>query len=188
MLTWLFSPIAYYDGDLSKANGSVTYEMPVEFRNGNVSFTDYTFTGGEKNGKMTGGIGQLVDGEVGLASLESKEGRFPWVGWSSSSDTEIIFTFSELREIYSVTIHTLLSYNGSIKVASFGSVEVSVSSNRQQWTTFTDTTFRSANMTVSTLMPSGPPQGRYVRVQLKDTVGSGVVLVSEVSFDSRVGM
>ena len=153
-----------------------------------MSYADFLYNGSEGSGGMLmGGVGQLVDGVKGTAALDVDEGRFPWVGWAMPPQ-QVIFDFGSLQQFGSVTVHAYLNSSG---VAWFGTVEVSISQNKEQWNTFsfgTDGLQGPQDITIPTQMESGNVvEGRYVRLSFSDTQGSGPMLISEVSFNSIIG-
>ncbi len=169
-------------------NGPVSYEVPRPFEDTSVSYADFLYNGSEgSEGMLTGGVGQLVDGVKGRAALDTDERRFPWVGWGTPPQ-QIIFAFDRLQWFGSVTVHAYLNSPGVMR---FGTVEVSISQNREQWNTFsfgTDGLQGPQDIMIPTQMNSGNVvEGRYVRLIFSDTQGSGPMLISEVSFNSTAG-
>ena len=162
--------------------------MPLPLENTSVSYADFLYNGSEGSGGMlTGGVGQLVDGVKGTAALDTDKGRFPWVGWAMPPQ-QIIFEFGSLQQFGSVTVHAYLNSPG---VTWFGTVEVSISQNKEQWSTFsfgTDGLQGPQDITIPTQMNDGVAvEGRYVRLIFSGSQGSGPMLISEVSFNSTVG-
>ena len=168
-------------------NGTVSYEMPLPFENNTVSYTDFLYNGSEDSGMLRGGRGQLVDGVTGTATLDTNEGRFPWVGWSTPLE-EIIFDFGSLHQFGSVSVH---AYFNSLGVRWFSTIEVAISQNMEQWNAFSrqlNDLQGPQNVMVPTVMTAGSTvEGRYVRLRFDNFQGSGLMLISEVSFDSTVG-
>ena len=180
--------ISFTDNVRFNSNGPVSYEMPRTFENASVSYADFLYNGSEGSGGMlTGGVGQLVDRVKGTAALDTDEGRFPWVGWATPLQ-QIIFEFDRLQWFGSVTVHAYLNSSG---VTWFGTVEVSISQNIEQWNTFSfgiDGLQGPQDIIIPIQMNSGNVvEGRYVRLIFSDTQGSGPVLISEVSFNSIIG-
>ena len=109
------------------------------------------------------------------------------MGWATPPQ-QIIFEFDSLQQFGSVTVH---AYMNSPGVTWFGSVEVSISQDKEQWNTFsfeTDDRQGPQDITIQTQMDSGiAVEGRYVRLIFGNTQGSGPMLISEVSFNSTVG-
>lgn len=95
-------------------DGLISYDMRQGDRRGSdMEFFDFTYDGSISDGRLTGGLGQLADYEIGDANfrLDSQNlGRkgYEWVGWrndsvslSSSSviaspPVEIIFRFDQV--------------------------------------------------------------------------------------------
>ena len=162
--------------------------MPRPLENTSLSYADFLYNGSEGSGGMLmGGVGQLVDGVKGTALLDTDEGRFPWVGWATPPQ-QIIFEFGSLQWFGSVTVHAYLNSPG---VTWFGTVEVFISQNKEQWSTFsfgTDGLQGPQDIIIPTQMKDGVAvEGRYVRLIFSDTQGSGPMLISEVSFNTTVG-
>ena len=184
----LLTLISFTDNVKFSPNGPVSYEMPRPLEDTSVSYADFLYNGSEGSGGMlTGGVGQLVDGVKGTAALDTDEERFPWVGWATRPQ-QIIFEFGRLQWFGSVTVHAYLNSPG---VTWFGTVEVSVSQNKEQWNTFsfkTEGLQGPQDIMIPTQINSGiAVEGRYVRLIFSDTQGSGPMLISEVSFNSTAG-
>ena len=182
-------PSHFTDNVRFSANGPVSYDMPRPLENASVSYADFLYNGSESSGgKLTRGVGQLVDGVKGTALLDTDERRFPWVGWATPPQ-QILFEFDRRHWFGSVTVHVYLNSPG---VTWFGTVEVSISRNKEQWNTVsfgTDGLQGPQDISIPTQMNSGiPVEGRYVRLIFSDTQGSGPMLISEVSFNSTIGM
>ena len=168
-------------------SGPVSYEVPLPFENNTVSYTDFLYSGSEGSGMLRGGVGQLVDGVTGTATLDTNEGRFPWVGWSTPLE-EIIFDFGSLHQFSSVSVHAYFNSSG---VRWFSTIEVAISQNMEQWNAFSrqlNDLRGPQNVMVPTVMTAGSTvEGRYVRLRFDNFQGSGLMLISEVSFDSTAG-
>ena len=168
-------------------NGPVSYEVPLPFENNTVSYNDFLYSGNEDSGMLRGGVGQLVDGVTGTATLDTNEGRFPWVGWSTLLE-EIIFDFGSLHQFGSVLVH---AYFNSLGVRWFSTIEVAISQNMEQWNAFPrqlNDLHGPQNVMVPTVMTAGSTvEGRYVRLRFDNFQGSGLMLISEVSFNSTAG-
>ena len=91
-----------------------------------MEFFDFTYDGSVKDGLLSGGLGQLVDYEVGEANFRldgQNLGRkgYEWVGWrndstgsTASKPVEIVFRFDQvdlltLGIINLIFIHLLVS-------------------------------------------------------------------------------
>ena len=101
---------------------------------------------------------------------------------------EIIFDFSSPHQFGSVSVH---AYFNSLGVRWFSSIEVAISQNMEQWNAFSrqlNDLRGPQNVMVPTVMTAGNTvEGRYVRLRFDNFQGSGLMLISEVSFDSTVG-
>ena len=161
--------------------------MPLPFENNTVSYADFLYSGSEDSGMLRGGVGQLVDGVTGTLTLDTNERRFPWVGWTTPLE-EIIFDFGSLHQFGSVSVH---SYFNSLGVRWFNTIEVAISQNMEQWNAFSrqlNDLRGPQNAMVPTVMTAGSTvEGRYVRLRFDNFQGSGLMLISEVSFDSTAG-
>ena len=193
---WIFSPIStcsshfspFTDNVRFNPNGPISYDMPRPWEEPSVSYADFLYNGSEGSGGMlTGGVGQLVDGVKGTAALDTDKGRFPWVGWVTPPQ-QIIFDFGSLQQFGSVMVHAYLNSPG---VTWFGTIEVFISQNKEQWNMFsfvTDGLQGPQDIIMPIQLESGNVvEGRYVRLIFSDTQGSGPMLISEVSFNSIIG-
>ena len=181
-------PWPFTDNVRFSGNGPVNYEIPQPFENIAVSYANFLYSSHEDSeGVLRGGVGQLVDGMKGTVDLDADEGRFPWVGWATPPQ-QIIFEFGALRQFHTVAVHTFLNSSG---VASFETVEVSISQTKEHWTNFSlrITGLRGPQeATAVTLMNEGAAVvGRYARLTFDGFQNSGLMLISEVSFVSSNG-
>jgi len=79
---------------LAVTDSLVAYSMPQgDRRGGGVELYDYTYDGNvTEDGRLSGGLGQLVDGEEGqsnfrLDPLERGVRGYEWIGWKNDSFT-----------------------------------------------------------------------------------------------------
>jgi hypothetical protein len=84
---------------------------------------DYTYDGMRlRNGQLSGGLGQLVDGVKGPDSFSFNNG-FEWVGWKSmNGDVVIEFTFKTLRNFTGALFHSNNLFSAGVEV--FQAVDV----------------------------------------------------------------
>ena len=71
------------------ADGIVSYDMPQGQRRGkDVELHDATYDGDTDGNVLSGGLGQLVDGELGHSNFKldlDNIGINPWIGWKNDS-------------------------------------------------------------------------------------------------------
>ena len=109
------------------------------------------------------------------------------MGWTTPLE-EIIFDFGSLHQFGSISVH---AYFNSLGVRWFNNIEVAISQNMEQWNAFSpelNDLRGPQNVMVPTVVADGSiAEGRYVRLRFDNFQGSGLMLISEVSFDSTAG-
>ena len=89
-------------------SGILSYSMSQgESRGSEVDLYDLTYDGTEMNHYLSGGLGQLVDGDLGTWNFrldleQTGHKGYQWIGWRNDSlnadPIDIIFSFDELRK------------------------------------------------------------------------------------------
>ena len=100
-------------------------------RGSEVEFFDFTYDGDVVDGQLSGGLGQLVDGDEGAANfrLDSQNvGRrgYEWVAWKTTEGArpadadpvEILFRLDAVRSLRAVRVHCNNAFGRDIGVFS----------------------------------------------------------------------
>lgn len=91
-----------------------------------VDFFDFSYDGEVSQNRLSEGLGQLVDFEVGDASFRMDRyniGRkgYEWVGWKNDSvaesPVEIVFDFQDVMQFTSLELHCSNLFTKEIKVS-----------------------------------------------------------------------
>lgn len=137
---------------------------------------------------LTGGVGELVDGTIGLPDYAGNSGANadPYVGWHTINPA-ITFSFSKAASFDSLQLFT--SNIGTNGVFLPASVTVEYSLDKANWataTTFTPSTSQQNNSqtTLLTISNLGISNAQFLRVTAnrKDNTSANWVLLSEVKF------
>ncbi|ESO96071.1 hypothetical protein LOTGIDRAFT_116145 [Lottia gigantea] len=106
-------------------DGLVSYDMPQGSKRGNeVDLYDFTYDG-MIHERLSGGLGQLTDGEEGdtnfrLDSLGLGMKGYEWVGWKNETGKtkpiEIIFKFDTVRNFSGLSLHCNNHYSKDVRV------------------------------------------------------------------------
>lgn len=105
-----------------------------QIRGSELNLFDFTYDGQNKNSYLSGGLGQLVDGEEGYSNFRldnqgiGKKG-YEWVGWRNDSSIEpisIIFEFDHVRNFSSVRVFSNNMFTKSIRVFSMAKLYFSL--------------------------------------------------------------
>ena len=106
-------------------DGTVSYAVRQGESRGDVDLTDLTYDGVSVNGQLSGGLGQLTDGEQGQSNFRvDRPGLntkgYEWVGWRAeavdSSAVEMAFRFDGVRNFSAVHIHANNLYSREVRV------------------------------------------------------------------------
>ena len=108
------------------AEGTVSYDMPQGEKRNDVDLEDETYDGGLDSGFLSGGLGQLTDGEQGPSNFRldrfsrGKKG-YDWVGWRNESfpatgAVDIDFRFDAVRNFTAVQLHCNNMYTKDVRV------------------------------------------------------------------------
>ncbi|KAK8724801.1 hypothetical protein OTU49_010926 [Cherax quadricarinatus] len=174
--------------------GLVSYTMPDgDPRGGDYNLRDLTYDGSRKGGWLSGGLGQLSDGETGHTNFRVDalgRGRgYEWVGWKNDSrqtqPVEISFEFDSVRNFSAVHIYANNFFTKDTQVFSRARVLFSVGGehyNMQPAVEFeyvVDRIFEHArNVTIRLHNVAA----KYIKLQLFFSLRW--ILISEVAFDS----
>ena len=174
------------------SDGILSYSMHQGHTRGSeLTLVDYTYDGINKNGYLSGGLGQLVDGEEGYTNFRldnqglGKKG-YEWVGWKNDSSTEpvsIIFEFDHVRNFSSVRVFCNNMFMKSIRVFSMAKLYFSMDGkkfgNLVQLPILKDSLVEYARPIV---IPIPHKVGKYVKMDLY--FEARWIMISEVKFKS----
>ncbi|XP_021937561.1 discoidin domain-containing receptor 2 isoform X4 [Zootermopsis nevadensis] len=177
--------------------GLLSYSMPQGVQRGTeVDLSDRTYDGREESGYLSGGLGQLVDGQKGQdifrLDLKGHGKGYEWVGWRNDTvgmaghPVEIVFEFDRVRNFSAMYLHTNNLFSKDVQVFSHAKVHFSIGGHQF----FGEPVFFSYMPDVimeharNVTIKLHNRVGRYVRLQLY--FAAKWIMVSEVSFDSVV--
>ena len=176
-------------------------------RSPEIDLSDATYDGIVIDNRLTGGLGQLTDGEEGVLNfrldMRNRGSKgYEWIGWRAAADAiatsfvEISFRFDALRNFSAVRFHANNMFTKEIRV--FRSALVSFSSRDVGHSRLAELdsdepiSFEYSRDTVM-------EYARTVSIPLENRIGSEVnvrlqfdarwIMISEVQFDSgeRIG-
>jgi Discoidin domain-containing receptor 1/2, DS-like domain len=171
----------------------ITYEMPNgggTAHGGGWNFWDELYDGDGDNtvdgDLLSGGLGQLTDGVVGLDNWQTDLGNgiaYEWIGWWSGFNPTITFDFGAVIDFETIEIHVNNSANGSVGM--FWHADLSFSSDGLD---FGDDLLYTADNDVLSdpsarfIVIDIPRSAQYVRVALDHRPGMYWLFLSEVRF------
>ncbi|KAJ8668389.1 hypothetical protein QAD02_010052 [Eretmocerus hayati] len=151
---------------------------------GGANVEDLSYDGDEKDGIMSGGLGQLTDGLLGdTREIYSASGSTNWIGWPLKQSIELLFEFEEPREFDNCSLHVAHVPRRDIEV--FSSIQAWFSFDGKEYYTHTQKMAISNDFRSNSGMVTVPLQmkaGRFVRLQIKPR--AKWLLMSEVIFGS----
>ncbi|KAK8724804.1 hypothetical protein OTU49_010927 [Cherax quadricarinatus] len=174
--------------------GLVSYTMPDgDPRGGDYNLRDLTYDGSRKGGWLSGGLGQLSDGETGHTNFRVDalgRGRgYEWVGWKNDSRhtqmVEITFEFDSIRNFSAVHIYANNFFTKDTQVFSRARVLFSVGGEHYhvqpavEFEYVVDRIFEHARNVTIRLHNAA---AKFVKLQLYFSLKW--ILISEVAFDS----
>jgi discoidin domain receptor family protein 2 len=188
-------------------DGTVSYSMRQgEQRSHDVDLSDATYDGMIINGQLSGGLGQLTDGQHGQSNFRVDRLGFgakgyEWVGWRNDSFEDpsgavsIVFRFDAVRNFSVVKLHVNNMFTKDVRVfrlarLTFSGGGESLSSVEDQPSPSLDTIeyvyLRDAVMETA----------RFVSIPLENRIGNEVqlklffdarwLMISEVQFESEL--
>ncbi|XP_066987303.1 discoidin domain-containing receptor 2-like [Macrobrachium rosenbergii] len=175
-------------------DGLVSYSMPDgDVRGGGGALRDLTYDGSRKDGYLTGGLGQLTDGETGHTNFRvdalGKGRGYEWVGWKNDTrgkkPIEIVFEFDTFRNFSTLHIYANNFFTKDTQVFSHARVLFSAGGKYYHvlpsvdYEYVVDRIFENArNVTINLHNMAG----KYVKLQLFFSLRW--MMISEVAFDS----
>lgn len=174
--------------------------MPQGERRGHdVDLYDVTYDGHAMDGgrRLTGGLGQLTDGELGQSNFRvDRYGTrgYEWIGWRRRDDpgdhadfVELSFRFDALRNFSGVSFHANNQFSRDVRV--FRAARLTFSGGGRDWTVS-----RSGTVNYAYLRDDVIEYARMVPVSVQHEVGDQVtvrlyfdakwIMISEVQFES----
>ena len=182
------------------SDGIIAYSMRQGDRRGTyVKFFDFTYDGDVVDGRLTGGLGQLVDGVEGVPNFRldvHNVGRrgYEWVAWkaagarpSDADPVEIVFRLDAVRSLAAVRVHCNNAFGRDVSVFAAAELHFSVGG-----TVFD---VRSAPVFYAAARDAVVEQPRYVTVPVQPARVARFVrllmhfdrrwiMISEVHFDT----
>jgi len=177
--------------------------MPQGERRGHdVDLFDATYDGHTTDGgrRLTGGLGQLTDGELGQSNFRvDRYGTrgYEWIGWRRRDEpldrtdfVELSFRFDALRNFSGVSFHANNQFSRDVRVFRAARLTFSSGGGRDS------TTSRSGTVNYAYLKDDVIEYARMVPVPLKHEIGDHVtvrlyfearwIMISEVQFTSGI--
>ncbi|XP_051161939.1 discoidin domain-containing receptor tyrosine kinase B [Leptopilina boulardi] len=177
--------------------GLVSYSMPQGIQRGSeVDLTDRTYDGQEDAGYLSGGLGQLVDGQKGPDNFRldvNGNGKgYEWVGWRNDTwnvlekPVEITFEFDYVRNFTSMHLHTNNFFTKDVQVFSHAKVYLSGEASQftgepVQFSYMPDLVLEQARDVTIKLHSRA---GRFLKLQLY--FAARWIMLSEVIFESVI--
>jgi len=175
-------------------DGTVSYSMNQgDRRSSDIDLFDLTYDGINKDNFLSGGLGQLTDGDEGKANfrLDPKNlgiKGYEWVGWKNDSSpgghVELTFTFDGVRNFTVLQLHCNNMYTKDVRVFRMARVYFSVGGvvYAQEPIEYPYMKDSSIEYERPVFVPLGNRVGRFVKLQL--FFESRWMMISEVQFES----
>ncbi|XP_031776700.1 discoidin domain-containing receptor 2 isoform X2 [Nasonia vitripennis] len=178
--------------------GLASYSMPQGvLRGSELDLTDRTYDGVEEDGLLSGGLGQLADGQKGADNffrldVNGNGKGYEWVGWRNDTPNmlgqpvEITFEFDYGRNFTAMHLHTSNFFTKDVQVFSHAKVYFSSTSSLfngepVHFSYIPDLMFEQARDVTIKLHSRA---GRFIKLQLY--FAAHWIMLSEVSFESVV--
>ncbi|XP_003702400.1 discoidin domain-containing receptor 2 [Megachile rotundata] len=177
--------------------GLVSYSMPQGIKRGSeVDLSDRTYDGKEEGGYLSGGLGQLVDGQRGPDNFRldvSGNGKgYEWVGWRNDTPSmlgrpvEITFEFDYSRNFTAIHLHMNNYFTKDVQVFSYAKVYLGAGGNQfngepVHFSYIPDLVLEQARDVTIKLHSRA---GRFLKLQLY--FAARWIMLSEVIFESVI--
>ncbi|XP_018048990.1 PREDICTED: discoidin domain-containing receptor 2-like [Atta colombica] len=181
----------------SWTKGLVSYSMPQGIKRGSeVDLSDRTYDGREEAGYLSGGLGQLVDGQKGPDNFRldvSGNGKgYEWVGWRNDTPNmlgrpvEITFEFDYSRNFTAIHLHMNNYFTKDVQVFSYAKVYLGTGGNQftgepVHFSYIPDQVLEQAREVTIKLHSRA---GRFLKLQLY--FAARWIMLSEVIFESVI--
>ncbi|CAH1786141.1 unnamed protein product [Owenia fusiformis] len=175
-------------------DGVVSYDMPQGQRRGSeVDLLDFTYDGLIKDNYLSGGLGQLTDGDEGESNFRLDRhslGRkgYGWIGWRNDSTTmkpiTIKFTFDTVRNFTEIRLHCNNMFSKDVRVFRTAMIYFSVGGEYFQpepakFTFMKDELMEYAR---TVIIPIKHRIGKFIQLEL--TFEARWMMISEIQFKS----
>ncbi|XP_076749546.1 discoidin domain-containing receptor 2 isoform X1 [Xylocopa sonorina] len=177
--------------------GLVSYSMPQGIKRGSeVDLSDRTYDGREEGGYLSGGLGQLVDGQKGPDNFRldvTGNGKgYEWVGWRNDTPNmlghpvEITFEFDYSRNFTAIHLHMNNYFTKDVQVFSYAKVYLGAGANQfngepVHFSYIPDLVLEQARDVTIKLHSRA---GRFLKLQLY--FAARWIMLSEVIFESVI--
>ena len=121
------------------SDGIISYSMRQGDRRGSdIEFFDFTYDGDVVDGRLSGGLGQLTDGDEGVSNFRSdvqNVGRrgYEWVAWKTddvrpadADPVEIVFRLDRVRSLTAVRVHCNNAFSRDVGVFAVAELHFSI--------------------------------------------------------------
>ena len=175
-------------------DGVVWYRMEQGDRRGvDVDLYDFTYDGHVTDGILSGGLGQLTDGVLGVSNFRLDPNTaghkgYEWVGWKNDTRTrppvELNFKFDTVRNFSKVQIHTNNLYSKDVRVFRKAEIYFSIGGRLFQQEPVVYKYFQDPVMDYArnVVIPIAHHSGQYIRILLY--FDARWIMISEVTFES----
>ena len=164
-----------------------------ETRGSDVDLIDFTYDGKNTQGYLTGGLGQLTDGQTGQTNFRlDPQGLgykgYEWVGWKNDTvdkgPVEIIFKFENVRNFTSLRLHCNNMFTKDIRVFKRALIYFSIGGKYYTSTPIEYKYMRDILIEFArpVIIPLFQKTAQYVKLQL--FYDARWILISEVEFTS----
>ena len=172
----------------------MSYDMLQGERRGNdINLSDFTYDGRNEDGMLSGGMGQLMDGDEGQHNFRLDPQAlgvkgYDWVGWRNESmagrQVEITFKFDSVRNFTDLRIHSNNMFGKDVRVFKTARVYFSIGgkyylSDPIVFRFMRDILIEYARCVI---IPLHHRIAQYVKLQLE--FDARWMMISEVQFDS----
>lgn len=176
------------------SDGVVSYDMRQGERRGTeVDLYDFTYDGEVKHHRLSGGLGQLTDGELGETNFRLDPKGFgtkgyEWVGWRNETHkgkpVEIVFKFDDVRNFTAIKLHCNNMFSKDVRVFKEAKVMFSIGGEFYQSEPVDYLYMRDALIEYSrhVVIQLHHRIGKYVKLQL--WFDSKWMMISEIQFES----
>ena len=164
-----------------------------ERRGSEVDLYDFNYDGTVKNHQLTGGLGQLTDGELGETNFRLDPKGFgikgyEWVGWRNESHTgkpiQLVFKFDNVRNFTALRLHCNNMFSKDVRVFKRARISFSVGGEHFLGEPIDFRYMRDALIEYArqVIIPLQHRIGKYVKLEL--WFDSKWMMISEIQFES----
>ncbi|CAF1154867.1 unnamed protein product, partial [Didymodactylos carnosus] len=177
--------------------GVVAYSAPPGTRFTDVKLEDDTYDGTRSNALWFGGIGKLVDGQIGEINVSNKQLSSGWIGWNRHQIGSFIvlqFYFDVSRHFKSINIYSH-SQSSSLPYQSIHITMYKLSNDLQesndfvQWTHVpsSSSSLKKEGITIDTIMcKTTVPLASKIDLKFQLTDDNDWLFLTEITFDNSI--